>query len=101
MEMWLQWGRALELAAWAASAPAVTYLLSYFVLRIAGVLMVAGGGWHAGAWRAGARTIVPALALFGMFEPMLRRESAIRRRLERRVDESAVCEVAVEVAGVV
>lgn len=101
MEMVQQWVRPAEFAAWLAAILTGVYFLAYACLRIAGVLMVTGGGWHAASWRLRGRVLLPALVLFSAFQPLLRHESAVRRRLSARGDEAAVSEVVVEVAGIV
>lgn len=66
-----------------ATAPAAAYVSSYAFFRCWGKLRVNAEGWHASGIDAGARILFPALRLFGWFQPLMRAESAISRRLAR------------------
>lgn len=73
------------------------YLGVYGVLRLAGKLRVAPGGWHAEGWHIGGRVVCTALDLFFLYQRALCAEAAVRRAFRRRKEgEPAISDVAVE-----
>lgn len=78
------------------------YIATYLALRCFGKLSVNAGGWHAGSVDLGRRVVLPALRLFGFFQPLMRWESAVARKLwHRRPREQGVSEVTVELVRLV
>lgn len=80
-------------------APAMLYACMYLILRALRKLRVNTEGWHAGNVHMGKNVVLPAMWLFALFQPLLRLESALMRRLSRRrdsVQEQTVSEVVVE-----
>ena len=77
----------------------VLYIALYGTLRLCGTLRVNRDGWLAGIVRFGGGTALTAWFLFDFFQPLLRLESSLRRRLalSRREKEPVVSEVVVEV----
>ncbi len=79
----------------------VLYFSLYLLFRARGVLRVNAGGWQAGGVWTGRRLWLPAMWLFGFFQPLLRFESLLARKLARKRDHAAkreqgVSEVVVE-----
>lgn len=80
--------------------PPVLYCGCYLGFRLLGKLAVNGGGWHAESVRLGRRAVLPALAVFGLFQPLLRLESAVvggYARIAGGKPEQNISEVVVEV----
>ncbi len=76
------------------------YLYLYVWLRAFGKLRVNAAGFHAGTVGIGKWVAVSALRLFGFYHPLMRAESAFRRRWAGRktaTRDQAVSEVTVEV----
>lgn len=87
----------------AGACPPILYLLIYTGLRFSGKLCVSGEGWHAGGVVLGARVVIHAMRLFTLFQPLLRLESGLRRRLARfgkTRNEQPVSEVVVELVPI-
>lgn len=81
----------------AAGALAAAYLAGYFLLRCWGKLRVNAEGWNASGIFFGRLVVLPALGLFGWYQPLLRLESAAAARLFREGGgEQPVSEVVVE-----
>ena len=82
--------------------PCLGYVCIYLALRLVGVLRVNAEGWHAGGVHLGRRILVPALRLFAAFQPLMRRESAVARRLfgRSRKRDQAVSDVVVELVPI-
>lgn len=79
--------------------PLAGYVWLYLLLRCAGKLRVGAKGWHAASVHWGDRVVLPALRMFGFFQPLLRMESGIARRVARRLRRKrgqTVSEVVVE-----
>ncbi len=77
------------------------YLSLYLLFRARGVLRVNAAGWQAGGVWTGRRLWLPAMWVFGFFQPLLRLESLLARRLDRDREHAAkrdqgVSEVVVE-----
>lgn len=68
----------------------VLYLSGYLVFRVLGVLRVNAGGWQAGGVGRGGRIWLPALWLFGFFQPLLRAESLLARKWGGKADPGAM-----------
>lgn len=81
-------------------APAVLYVGMYVVLRCWGKLRVNADGWHASGIDAGSRVLLSALLLLGWFQPVMKVESSVSRRVlglfGAEPGEPAVSEVVVE-----
>lgn len=73
------------------------YFGCYGVLRLAGRLRVAPGGWYAEGLRVGGWVFCTALDLFFLYQRVLGAEAAVRRAFRREAGEPAVSDVAVEV----
>lgn len=86
----------LLLSAYVLSIPGIAILFAYLLLRLAGKIQVNQDGWHASeiGWRG--KTLIHAVRLFSLFQPLMRREAAIMRVLARDDEESDVSEVVVE-----
>lgn len=63
------------------AAPFIGYVGIYLCFRCWGKLRVNAEGWHASAIFAGPRVVLSALRLFGVFQPLLRFESGLFRKL--------------------
>lgn len=96
---WMHFGFGWCLAI--AAAITGVYVTGYILFRCWGKLRVNAGGWHASGIDARGRIIVPALRLFGWFQPLMRAESAISRRVAKTFDlqprEQLISDVVVEV----
>lgn len=94
--MWTEW---IDLFFALPLTPLAGYLWLYLFLRCAGKLRVGARGWHAASVYWGGRVVWPAMRLFGLFQPLLRLESGVARRVLRwlpRRREQTVQDVVVE-----
>lgn len=64
--------------------PLAGYVWMYLFLRSIGKLSVNARGWHAASVYWGGRVVWSALRMFGFFQPLLKLESGLARRLSRR-----------------
>lgn len=79
--------------------PFAGYVWLYCALRCFGRLSVGAEGWHAAGVDVGGRVLWPALRMFAFFQPLLRLESGLARRVAGRRPthrEQAVPDVVVE-----
>ena len=83
--------------------PLAGYVWMYLFLRCIGKLSVNARGWHAASVYWGGRVVWSALRMFGFFQPLLKLESGVARRLSRwrpaRM-EQAVSDVVVELVPI-
>lgn len=86
----------LLLSAYVLSIPGIAVVFAYLLLRFAGKIQVNQDGWHASeiCWRD--KTLIHAVRLFSLFQPLMRREAAIMRVFAREDGKSDVSEVVVE-----
>lgn len=86
----------LLLSAYVLSIPGIAVVFAYLLLRLVGKIQVNQDGWHASetGWRG--KTLIHAVRLFSLFQPLMCREAAIMRVFARDDEESDVSEVVVE-----